>query len=69
VQLSGSTGSEKQQVKTRLEINACKSYAEQIEHKKVKEFSGKSSDINLAFLRGKNVTKLYFYGRWTLTYS
>ena len=53
MQLSGLTGSEKQQVKTRLEINVCKSYTEQTEHKKVKEFSGKSLDVNLAFLKGK----------------
>lgn len=53
MQLSGSTISEKQQVKTCLEIKVYRSYTEQIEHKKVKEFSGKTLDINLAFLKGK----------------
>lgn len=53
MQLSGSTRSEKQQVKTRLEINVCKSYTEQIKHKNVKELSGKSLDTKQVFLKWK----------------
>lgn len=34
-----------------MKINMCKSYTEQIKHKK--EFFGKSLDINLSLLKGK----------------